>query len=122
MERKMPFWIKGNPENPDGVILALFHRFPLEFDRGNPLAEILFNPSSGFRDNAGNEGCIFYYDEGRTEGARIRLLDECDSIQREWITASTEWKEIKPLGKDETNFIKIFIKNYFEFYLKNNQN
>lgn len=90
----------------------------MEFGLGNHISEILFNFSSGFRINASSEECVFYYDEDRMEGARIRLLDECDSIQREWITTSTEWKEIKPFGKDETNFIKIIL----EFYLKNNQN
>lgn len=111
----------GSKGNPDGVVLAMYCMFSKEFKREESISELLFGEHSGFRNNASNEECIFYYDETMREGSRIRLLDECDSIQREWISTSTAWKEIEPFGNEESSIMKKLMEFFMKDILKNNK-
>ena len=100
--REKPYYIKGNKENPDGVVLALYglcKEHFINFEGRDMLFDDLFNEHSGLRDNAGNEECIFYYDENASRIAdRIKLADECDSLKRELFETSKIWQEIQPVA------------------------
>ena len=108
--REKPYYIKGNKENPDGVILALYglcKEHFINFEGRDMLFDDLFNKHSGLRDNAGNEECIFYYDENFSKPAdRIRLADECDSLKRELFETSKTWQEIQPVAPNIVELIK----------------
>ena len=107
-DREKPYWINGCKDNPDGVILALYGVVPEAFKKEYDceLKDILFNNHSGFRDNAANDECIFYYDEYFRNHGEIRLFDECCSLSRELIATSSAWIELKPIPKNVVELIR----------------
>jgi len=119
-ERQFPLWIRGCEGNPDGVILAMMTEFP----NCGWMSADLFDENSGLRDNAGNPECIFYYSERLAGDDRVRLLDGCNTLEKEWIATSSAWREIKPsdaetmkeLKEINDKYKKIFPEGFFGKY------
>ena len=92
-ERKYPYYIRGDRNNPEGVIRTIAKVIP-EYCSPSWLNDAL-DKNGGFYINASNPNNIFYINEYNTPDP-IRLMDECDSFRQELITSSTAWKELSP--------------------------
>lgn len=97
MERKYPLWIRGNKDNPSGVLKALIKAVP-EFCDETWLRSIS-DENDGRYINASNAANIFYVDEYK-KNEKIRLLDGCDDLFKEWLTTSSEWQELSPVEEE----------------------
>ena len=102
-ERKYPYWIRGNKNNPESVIRAIARVIP-EYCSTSWLDNAL-NKEGGFYINASNPKNIFYINEYNYKDP-IRLMDETDTFLQELIMSSTTWKELLPYDtKEEYNIL-----------------